>query len=273
MTIYEVVNPCVGDPYQLQYQSYSGGYRDMRILQNKDGTQLPDAENVGVQDFIGQRLGALLQNSNHPVVFMDVGGAAGLSAMRLAKQYETEVRDSKLAVVVTSANLPIDEYIKGLRGSWADEAAALNQEGLVHQKHTDFTSIPDTSISLPDGTTYDLREGVDVVHERLSLTAWAPNFAPALLTLGELLSSNSLYMVRRKDMTEGHNLDGQFRMRPVWAVGTTQAVVADSRGLEIIDHCEEGPYSGYGLTYRMLRGLDTAPVHIEPVPGGTPWKP
>lgn len=256
-----------GDTYSQEYLLFTGSYRNVPMLKADDGWGKLPSDRVNTEAFLIQRVGDLLEQADRPVVVMDVGAAAGMSAMRLAKRYERQVRESRLAVVATNASMRVAEYVEKLGWKVKDEADQLLRSRQFHELQADFSRGSSNIITLPDGTRLDLLDGVDIAHERLSLTAWSKNPRHDIPELGKFLSSRSLYMVPLEDMTY-QQPNGW--LRPVSAISDIHHSLCLERRLEVVEACEEGVLEGQPLWHRMLRGQDAPPIRIEPVASSVP---
>jgi hypothetical protein len=265
MPVRETIQPIIGKARTHYYSFISGDYSKARLLYKPDGAALEAAEDVRVERFLSQRIGQLLEAAEKPVVVMDIGAGAGVTAMRLARQYKEEVRDSRLAVIVTNAGLQNYDYIDRLKDERGYEASSLLRDHLVRHITTDFSMGHGDIFKLPDGSVCNLNDGIDIVHERLSLTAWSDNVARNLQVLGDYLAPHSMYMVPFSDI-RCTQPGGEDRV-PTWEVDELHTQLCHARDLVRIDVCEEGPLAMHGLEYGILRGREALPVRIDPTPG------
>jgi hypothetical protein len=241
------------------YIEYAGSYAVDSIFEQPHD----DDTDVSVEEFLGQRIAQELAVATDPVVFLDIGGGASLTALRLGHMYQEAIADSRLAIVTTNAELPLLRYISELSGSTRKEASELYHHYNIHDLTADFMQRYPDNIKLPDGTRHSLIDGgTSIVHERLSLTSWTKDPIRQLDNVGNLLSSRSIYMVPTEDIEHR-----QTRYLPKLAdeLKFSHQVLCRKRGLEECHSIDEGPFAGEALSYTVFKGVRALPLRAEPV--------
>jgi hypothetical protein len=242
---------------ELTYLVHNGNY-DVPIIQS----QSPDVPTTEM--FLQHRIDILLAHSTGPVVCMDVGSGASVSALRLAKQYREAIAQSRLALVTTNLAMKVSEFIDQIASEpQRKRIAALHtaQQDAIHELTTDFTPGQEYEITLPDGTALNLEEKVDIVHEHLSLTAWADDPLHQIPALGRLVSGQGIYMVREKDVLIRKMYAEADGIDPEVYDQAHQRLQQDF-GQTLVQSVEQGEYADEQLRYMVFKGPQAPPISL-----------
>lgn len=190
------------------------GHHPYKEIIDNEGNTVVTLE--GYEVFAHDLLVNLLEvkNDGLPAIALDLGGGAGISWHRLALAFREEVRESKLAFVVSNLvdtpkeQLQNHNWRKKVYGSGpnfdtdmltADLHAA---KGLVHPITGPFFSLRMSSIELPNGNTIRLDGNVDFMNEKLSLSAHSLTPDLDIPATSQLLSPFGIYVAHTSGVTD-----------------------------------------------------------------------
>ena len=247
------------------YERYSGDYSGCAMLYPDSAGDRPEHHAAKVEGFYGHHIDKLLaQADGRRTIWMEIGSAASVSLMRIAKRNKLAVQSGSLVLVGTNLNMPRTYFIEMLHGEAGEEAADLQSEvgSMVHELLTDFMPGQQYVVESTDGTVIDLTGQVDVASERLSLTAWGKHLNVQIAELGKLLSPRSLYMVPFRDIWF-EQPGGKRREWPKSVdLDKVHRNLMSDRGLRAVAECEVGAYAGRTLRYLVFKAGDTPDIHI-----------
>lgn len=150
----------------------------------------------------------LAYDPEQPKVILDIGGGAGVSWDRLARQFEAEIALGQVVFVVSNL-ISIPETFPE---EWSDQRNAYepinpHEEKLVHMISSTFADLPDAEITLPTGVTISLRGHTALTHESRSLTAWSKVPELDILKASEVMSPHGIYFVKSADTYQLHSAE------------------------------------------------------------------
>ncbi|HSX29689.1 MAG TPA: hypothetical protein VLE73_03970 [Candidatus Saccharimonadales bacterium] len=245
-----------GEPRTNAYLVHNGDYRSLYMLAQGGSNSL------STEAFLCKRIRQLRDSSSgdKPAVCLDAGAGAALSMLRLAKHYDQDIAAGRVALVGTNLTLSIAAYIQKANATTArDEAKALYAAygHNVHELQTGFTPDQNHSIILPNGKQLPLEGNVGVVHERLSVSHWAPDPKQQIPVLGGLTAPEGIYMVPKSDV--GARLHPS-KIRKVYQ--TAHNMLREDYGLQPVYTVEEGDYARWALTHIIFKGVKAAPIAL-----------
>lgn len=204
-----------GQEQRRQKQPWEKGY----IVLGEYG-RIDFDELVGLERFFAKQARKLLElkGRDAPVVMLDIGGMTGQSWSRLALTFETEVRDSQIAFVVSNLvydpEKHLDDELKYKRAEVRD--LLTRGRPLVHFVQADAAQLRRESITLPNGKDFRIKGNVDLLHECFALTYWSyiPEFE--MLQAASLLSEYGTYIIQRGDKLTGSHRDYHLENEEDW---------------------------------------------------------
>jgi hypothetical protein len=235
--------------------------------QRKDSEEL-----IGMEQHLAQRISLLmeLKTDDNPVICIDLGSMHGISWARLAKHFEPEVREGKVAFVTTSLSespSPRTSRNQNNFGAISKSEAELlrytQREHLVHKIIGDAVDLKRQHIII-NGRDVSLRSNVDILYESLSLTAWSKTPDLDILHIEKLLSHYGTYYVKTLDtidVQQGSSLE-EIEQR-LEAITLAHIQLQNIYGLQMITEGEEGKYTGVRLTYHVFKRPNAPKIRAD----------
>ena len=161
----------------------------------------------GMERFFERRLLQSMEiNPNRPVVALDLGGVWGYSWARLAYRFRDEVKQGRMAFVVSNLNLEQDEAATKRSELYFDQTQRWYlREGRKHMHYINGEPqvLSRSSIVLANGERIPLKGNVDLMYERFSMTFWSeiPDFE--IPRAASLLSPSGLYVSKTETYVSG----------------------------------------------------------------------
>lgn len=226
---------------------------------------------IGMELFFENYIEKLFQKKvDQPVIAIDLGGMQGRSWLRLAKRFEKEVDNSKIAFIVT--NLAYDPK------KWAEEKYPSKRYGqimeesghLVHFLNLTVYKARRTSIQLKNGRKVPLQGNTDIVNERFSVHHWSYVPEIEIVEAASLLSSFGIYVIDGGDgfldpLPNVYLSDGDRSQGIVLA----HEEICKRFGLLNITNVEKGDYESYNFGLRrffyLFRKPDAPPVEANEI--------
>lgn len=228
-------------------------------------------ELVGLELFYAKQIRKVLERKPEvPALLVDVGGRVAVSWARLTKEFEEEIRSSRIAFVASNLvyGSPADfideeDYI-------ANRQVVDGTQGLLTYIKGDAGTLLETELTLPNGHQLPLRGNVDILHERYSIHQWS--FVPELeiLQAASLLSPFGLYLAisGRPDGPIGLHLDGSMgeEIARLQGIRFAHQALVEQYSLRVITEVEGGDLKDAEFSGRywwIFRKEQAPPIEIN----------
>lgn len=214
--------------------------------------------------FLAGHINSLMAVKTDPILVMDIGGMAGLSWVRLAKHFEKEVKEGRIAFVVTNLiHSPEKNVNLGGRLNQEEKSFIDKNHDLVHfqiAKPSEFRKI---EVTLPDGRKVKLGGQVDIAFENLSVTPWSRAPDLDILRIGSLLSPYGAYFVPTRDTESVFSPDTKNEQTErIDGIKLAHKQLQTIFGLKRVTHIEDGPYLNKDLRYIVFKGKQAPDIRI-----------
>lgn len=189
-----------------------------------------------------------------PVIAVDIGGMLGLSWVRLAKHFENEVKEGRIAFVVTNLTYQRHDILADPKLTPEEQTFLVNNENLVHFCNAAASNLPNLTIILPNDRTIALRAHSDLVHECNSVTCWSKIPDLDIYILGILLSPYGAYFVHEIDAHDLNMcLDSNEEELRLEGIVRAHNRLIRQLGLTKISTVEAGEYLDQPMQYIVFR--------------------
>lgn len=248
---------------EIDWGEVSGDYGCVTLLKDEyDFGRTQVHELTGLEQYFSSIIAHQFQDKypDKPVIFLDLGGMAGLSWCRLANQYKDLVAKGHLAFVVTNLAFRPEQDLKRLTTLTKEQLMFIKtNQHLIHYIQTDARSISKQTVLL-NGQTIPLQGNVDLIHESLSVSdhSLVPEWDTGA-TVSELASPQCIYL-----STSGNPIVDFTHSQAVYdqrVEGKKLALlnIASSGFLEV-SQVEQGARRGSTLAYTVLRKPESGPI-------------
>lgn len=166
------------------------------------------------ESFIVNRIKQLLDvNNGKPTIFIDFGGQMAFSTIKLASQFEKEIKNGQLILVVSNV---LDDYSK-IESHYKKANFEINENfkkfsPLVQFIQADAQDLQNMEIRTVDGKTIPLKGNISIIHEMGSISRHGYMNDLDYPLLANTLSENGLIMTSRVDK-DGYPIDSQVGRR------------------------------------------------------------
>lgn len=185
-----------GDEKILESDSWDRvDYLDERVAGN-------ETELLGAEKHLASIIRKKLEDKSNtePFIVLDIGGMNGTTWLRLAEEFEEEVRTSRVSFVVSN--------LKFVPGSETEDRSLYGHDTKVSKDYVDTTRkkgivnyvqgnlgrLRRKSISLPNGRELKLEGNCGLIHESSSVSAWSLIPELELQRIPNLLKENGVYI-------------------------------------------------------------------------------
>lgn len=235
------------------------GYKSRKFV-NRNGR---DIYLSGLEVFLHDLTGKLLDSKpkGEPVILIDIGGGAGLSWSRLAQVFEREVRESRLAFVVTNLLLERADVLR----KYGSEAGPLSESlNLVSYISGEFGSLRGKSIVLPNDRKITLEKNVDLAHDRKAPTAWSKVPERDVSGIGHLISRWGMYLVSNTDLKTLQAVASPEEERDrIEGIRLAHRHLESAFALQRVVTAEAGQAKGKQLTYTIFKTSDSPLINLN----------
>lgn len=224
---------------------------------------------AGFEVYIADQARKLLEfkRDAEPVIVLDIGGMIGKSWFYIAKEFEEEVNNSRIAFVISNLFYSHDKDFENEMTRYTGGFEKMKERirgarHLVHFVQGDASTLRRTKLELPDKTTVPLKGNVDLIHERFSLSHWS--FIPELEVrqVESLLSQYGSYIIQRGDDTLTGSHGRPYGEREVREFGVKLAYRAlqERLGLKKVTEVETGDFQGKEIVGCIIFRKPNAPL-------------
>ena len=147
-----------------------------------------------------------------PTVALDLGGMFGLTFAKLANRHQSDIKEGKLALVVTNMAFDVHQALEKYKltndAPYREKTEIIltpaeitlisSNEKLLHYLQCDVVELRSQILSLPNGVSLPLKGNINIVHEQ-SAFAWDPKIDVDLPLLGTMMSKEGIIFLGSED--------------------------------------------------------------------------
>jgi len=180
--------------------------------------QYPDEKSLErpgfTEGFIVNRIKQLLDvNKGKPTIFIDFGGQMAFSTIKLASQFDQEIKSGQLILVASNV---LDDYSK-IEAHYKKERSETyemfkNFSPIVKFIQADAQDLQNMEINTVDGNKISLKGNISIIHEMGSISRHGHMNDLDYPLLANTLNENGLIMTSRIDK-DGFPIDSQVERR------------------------------------------------------------